>query len=221
VAPYEADAQLAYLFKTGRAHAVITEDSDLLIFGVTRVMFKMDKSGIGIEIDLDNLEKVEELNFRTFTPDMLLLACIISGCDYIDRISGIGFKKAHKLVYEHGDDIQAIVRKIRREGKHFIPKGYEETFEKALLTFKFQLVYCPEKQKLVHLHDPKTHPLGPLLDRYQDLHFLGHPIPDEIAQQVARGDIDPMSKEPYQFSKPVQRPEKTTSGWIQKKPVAE
>ena len=43
VAPYEADAQLAYVYLNGRAQVVITEDSDLLIFGVKRVLFKMDK----------------------------------------------------------------------------------------------------------------------------------------------------------------------------------
>lgn len=37
VAPYEADAQLAYLSRTGYVHAVISEDSDLLPFGCTRV----------------------------------------------------------------------------------------------------------------------------------------------------------------------------------------
>lgn len=37
VAPYEADAQLAYLNKSGLAQAVITEDSDLLAFGCKKV----------------------------------------------------------------------------------------------------------------------------------------------------------------------------------------
>lgn len=37
VAPYEADAQLAYLTKCGLAQAVITEDSDLLAFGCQKV----------------------------------------------------------------------------------------------------------------------------------------------------------------------------------------
>ena len=37
VAPYEADAQLAYLTKNGLAQAVITEDSDLLAFGCKKV----------------------------------------------------------------------------------------------------------------------------------------------------------------------------------------
>lgn len=37
VAPYEADAQLAYLNKVGMVHAIITEDSDLLAFGCKKV----------------------------------------------------------------------------------------------------------------------------------------------------------------------------------------
>lgn len=37
VAPYEADAQLAYLNKCGIAQLVITEDSDLVLFGCDRV----------------------------------------------------------------------------------------------------------------------------------------------------------------------------------------
>jgi len=76
---------------------------------------------------------------------MLLTMCILSGCDYLESIKGIGFKKAYKLVHEHGDDIGAILRKIRREGKFVIPQDYEENFEKAVLTFKFQIVFCPLK----------------------------------------------------------------------------
>lgn len=137
VAPYEADAQLAYMFRTGKAQVVITEDSDLLAFGVTKCLFKMDKYGKGIEVDLDRLVDVEELNFSTFTPNMLLVTCILSGCDYLESIKGIGFKKAHKLVYENGQDVKTLFRKIRREGKHCIPQNYEKLFEMALLTFKF------------------------------------------------------------------------------------
>lgn len=37
VAPYEADAQLAFLNKCGIAQLVITEDSDLVLFGCDRV----------------------------------------------------------------------------------------------------------------------------------------------------------------------------------------
>ena len=62
VAPYEADAQLAYLFKSGKVDFVITEDSDLLVYGVTKVFFKMDPSGCGNYIDLANLSNCD--NFK-------------------------------------------------------------------------------------------------------------------------------------------------------------
>ncbi len=55
VAPYEADAQLAYLFLSKKIDLVITEDSDLLAYGVTRVFFKMDTNGEGFEVDLKHL----------------------------------------------------------------------------------------------------------------------------------------------------------------------
>ena len=42
VAPYEADAQLTYLYKEHIVDVVITEDSDLLAFGCEKVLFKMD-----------------------------------------------------------------------------------------------------------------------------------------------------------------------------------
>jgi len=55
VSPYESDAQLAFLYHSKQVDLVITEDSDLLAYGVDIVFFKMDLSGNGIEIDLNNL----------------------------------------------------------------------------------------------------------------------------------------------------------------------
>jgi exonuclease-1 len=97
----------------------------------------MDKDGNGVEVDLANLPEVAELNLRGFTHDMFLKTCILSGCDYLDSIKGVGIKKAFKLVFECGDDIRRILLQIRRHGKHVIPADYEQGFEKALLTFKF------------------------------------------------------------------------------------
>ena len=37
VAPFEADAQMAYLAVNGLVHSVITEDSDMLPYGCPRV----------------------------------------------------------------------------------------------------------------------------------------------------------------------------------------
>ena len=47
VAPYEADAQLAYMYKEQMIDIVMTEDSDLLAFGVQRVLYKVGPDGYG------------------------------------------------------------------------------------------------------------------------------------------------------------------------------
>ena len=142
IAPYEADSQLAYMFLSNRAQVVITEDSDLMVFGVTRCIFKMDKAGNGLEIDLDNLSKVTELNFSTFSDDMFLKMAVLSGCDYLESIKGIGLKKAHKMILEQKNgDIRPILEKITKDGKLEIPEAYAENFDKAIFTFKFQVVY--------------------------------------------------------------------------------
>ena len=41
VAPYEADAQLAFLNLSGLAQVILTEDSDLTLFGCDQVLFKL------------------------------------------------------------------------------------------------------------------------------------------------------------------------------------
>ena len=74
-----------------------------------------------------------------------------------------------------------------------VPLEYEKDFEKAFLTFKFQLVFSPTEHKLVHLNDPATHSHGRLLKNYPSLDFLGKQMPDDIALAIAKGDIDPMS----------------------------
>lgn len=55
VAPYEADAQLAYLSLNDLVSCVFTEDSDLLVYGCKRALFKMDQDGDGMEVCMDNL----------------------------------------------------------------------------------------------------------------------------------------------------------------------
>jgi exonuclease 1 len=76
VSPYESDAQLAFLYKANIVDFVITEDSDLLPYGVEKVLFKMDPQGNGVEIDMTRIDKCPEYILPggqlKFTQDMLL-----------------------------------------------------------------------------------------------------------------------------------------------------
>lgn len=67
VAPYEADAQMAYLERIGKVSAIISEDSDLLLFGCRRVLYKLDKNGNADEVCLDKLAGCTEIDLRGFT----------------------------------------------------------------------------------------------------------------------------------------------------------
>ncbi len=77
VAPYEADAQLAYLYFNGDISAVITEDSDLLTYGVKNVLYKLNPDGSCIHISLDHLGLIPEM--RYWTMDRFREMCILSG----------------------------------------------------------------------------------------------------------------------------------------------
>ncbi|XP_033707829.1 exonuclease 1 isoform X4 [Tursiops truncatus] len=97
VAPYEADAQLAYLNKAGIVQAVITEDSDLLAFGCKKVILKMDQFGNGLEVDQARLGMCKQLG-DVFTEEKFRYMCILSGCDYLSSLRGIGLAKACKVL---------------------------------------------------------------------------------------------------------------------------
>lgn len=60
VAPYEADAQLAFLEKEGFVDGIITEDSDLLVFGCKNVIFKLDSDGNCVNIKRERFGAVTE-----------------------------------------------------------------------------------------------------------------------------------------------------------------
>ncbi|SOV75200.1 exonuclease I, putative [Plasmodium sp. gorilla clade G3] len=52
ISPYEADAQLSYLCRMGFISCAISEDSDLLVYGCPRVLYKLKNTGECNEISL-------------------------------------------------------------------------------------------------------------------------------------------------------------------------
>lgn len=186
VAPYEADAQMAYLLKKGLADVVITEDSDLLAYGCARVFFKMDKFGHGQEIVYENLPKNKAIDLSGFTPQMFQEMCVLSGCDFLQTIPGVGPKTAYRLM-NLSKSYKKVLRRLRYDGKS-IPDGYAESFEKALMTFRHQRVFDPIQKRLVHLEPVPTDVHSSL-----NLDFLGPLITDDVAAAIAEARIDPMT----------------------------
>ncbi|RVW29580.1 Exonuclease 1 [Vitis vinifera] len=188
VAPYEADAQMTFLAVSQQVDAIITEDSDMIPFGCPRIIFKMDKFGQGVEFKYSMIQQNKELSFAGFTKQMILEMCILSGCDYLQSLPGMGLKKAHALIKKFKSYDKVI--KHLRYATGSVPPLYEESFKKAMLTFQHQRVYDPTIEDIVHLSV-----LSDNVDRILTIITL---ISQDIAKGIATGDLDPFTKMPFQ-----------------------
>ena len=101
VAPYEADSQLAYLERKGIIDGVLSEDSDLLVFGVKCLITKLDKWGECIEVNRNHFAACREVSLVGWSDADFRRMCILSGCDYLPGIGGLGLKTAHRMLRKH------------------------------------------------------------------------------------------------------------------------
>jgi exonuclease 1 len=151
VAPYEADAQLAYLERLGIVDGIITEDSDLLVFGCKNVYFKLnDIEGTVFAISRDDFGKVTYCSLRGWTDAQFRAMAILSGCDYLPSIPGVGLKTAWTLLRKYRTP-ENVIRALRLEGKKTVPHGYLESFMVTEKVFQYQRVYDPLEEKLANL----------------------------------------------------------------------
>ncbi|KAF9120270.1 Rad2 nuclease [Mortierella sp. 14UC] len=194
VAPYEADAQLAYLEKHGIVDGIVTEDSDLLVFGCKKVVFKLDQFGAGTEILFEKFSRVQEVSFQDWTLTEIRHMCILAGCDYLPSIPGMGLKTAQRLLRRY-KTYDKVIRHVRMENTSMkIPSGYEMDFRQADLTFLYARVFDPISKTMVHLN-PIPDDLKELM-RTEEYHFLGPPLEPAVMRGIAEGRLNPIDKTP-------------------------
>jgi exonuclease-1 len=160
VAPYEADAQLAYLERIGLVSGIITEDSDLLVFGCQNVLLKLDTvTSTVVSIRRKDFGSVSAsvsesngISLVGWSDVQFRAMAILSGCDYLPSIPGIGLKTACALLRKW-KTVERVLRVITLEGKKSVPRGYLEQFRQAEKCFLHQRVYCPKQEKLLYLTD--------------------------------------------------------------------
>ncbi|ETO24169.1 hypothetical protein RFI_12992, partial [Reticulomyxa filosa] len=134
----------------------------------------------------------------------------------------LGIKKAHQLISSRGT-YQKVIQQLRFEGKAKIPNDYAGRFQKAKWTFYHQTVYDKDLKQLVHLNplpaelqNQDISFLGPYvyvcvcvyllsLDFVWYIYITTQIIDNnkkmfehEIAQKIAEGVMDPISKCPFE-----------------------
>ena len=126
--PHEADAQLVQLATSGRVSAIITEDSDVLVYATAAmsdvtVIYKLDRHrGTCHTIKMDWLwqpseclasakgaKSTQQQTWKTLQARervqpgagrrMFVQACVLTGCDYApSELSGVGIVKAFAVI---------------------------------------------------------------------------------------------------------------------------
>ena len=223
VAPFEADAQLAYLAQRGLVGVVISEDSDMLCFGTPLLFTKMEKGGGGRQLRLRALGAASELCFLNWSHAAFVECCVLSGCDYLPSLRGVGLKTAHKLLRAH-KSAEALFEAARREAaaaaaapapaaargdgsvaasglgpaaRAGLDANYEVGFWRARALFQYHRVWDPEAEALATLN-----PLPPLAElrlggaTLDD--FLGVAPSAALMKLVAAGELHPDKLESYE-----------------------
>lgn len=142
VAPQESDPQLAYMSLKGKVDYLITEDSDLIVYGCDKIIFKLIPNGSCMVYKKEKFEKyIEKFNWDLPT---FKLICILCGCDYFKGgVRGMGFQKATKIVKKPFEtDVEL---------KEFVIRNFQmtddtyEKFKTACLFYTNQLIQANRK----------------------------------------------------------------------------
>ena len=205
VAPYEADAQLVYLERKGLIHGIISEDSDLLVFGARRLFTKLDQYGDCFEINRKDFTACKEISLVGWSDAEFRQMAILSGCDYLANITKMGLRTAYRLVRKYRD-VEKIIRVLQFDGQYKVPPGYLQNFRRAELTFLHQRVFCPLENKLVMTTDLDA------CAEPEDFAFIGKDVDNVLACGVANGDLHPMTKEPIVIA--LKSPTLPRSPWV-------
>tara|TARA_Y100000389_G_C17467300_1_gene526814 strand:- start:1226 stop:2170 length:945 start_codon:yes stop_codon:yes gene_type:complete len=145
----EADVLMASLVKDGKADACLTEDGDVLALGCP-VLWRKFKGGMVDIYVLDDVLKGLQLDLTAFRE-----LCVLSGCDYLNTVKGIGPKTALRLLREY-DTIMNFAK-----GK--IPETY--AWQEALRMFEEEA----KSRKKINIDNPKPKALIAFLKKEMEL----------------------------------------------------
>ncbi|KAL0057957.1 hypothetical protein AAF712_015385 [Marasmius tenuissimus] len=96
--PCEADIQLSALARQGLIDAVILNDSDMLVHGVSQVLrYNKNKSRSTRRLFFDAYNTEDIKKHLEVTQDGLLLVAVLCGSSYADGVKGCGMKVALEL----------------------------------------------------------------------------------------------------------------------------
>ena len=178
VSPYEADGQLAYFANQGYIDLIVTEDSDLVAYGASPILFKLlDSIGEGVargimlrKEDLGTMTTAGSLDLMDFSPVMLAVMFVAVGSDYCKKLKGIGIVTACGIVrsafldkrLDKGSPLETVFEKIyyhtnERDLSDSFKEDFEKNFLAAVFMYRHPIVFEPMQGRCIIVGDPDRH----------------------------------------------------------------
>ncbi|MBN2421870.1 flap endonuclease-1 [Candidatus Woesearchaeota archaeon] len=135
-APSEAEAQAAYMVNKGDFYGLISQDTDGLIFGTSKLIKNLTisqrkkiKDSLSYErVPPEEIDLAENLNNLGIDQEQLIVLSMLVGTDFnIGGIKGIGPKKGLKLIKEFGKDFDSLFREVK--WGEFFDNSWKEVYE--------------------------------------------------------------------------------------------
>ena len=201
VAPFEADAELTYLYKEKLIDCVLTNDSDLVIYGVEKIIFLRPKGEEYYEYQpSDTLTYLNNVDKKWYPTIAYLI-----GCDYFKGIHGVGWKRAFDLLKE-------LLSTLKKKG---VPENEDELvfkeFYEIMKTKKYiknlgeeRCLYS--KYQMVNKIYRKQYIIDPRDSKLKDL--CNTPVSEECKdefgmigeiEKIMKGNVNPISNQEFQL----------------------
>ena len=204
-APFEADAQLAYLAKTGIAQWVISEDADMLVYGCPRVLLNVRYDTCTADAYVTDHMFTNSPVTRSVPLLKLLVRCgrelgrmalcvyaVVQGCDY-EKFDGWGPARAIGAVSklrktDFGLPLPELAAKVVRAmhttSAAIVPGDAAQRLLAGMQVYTSQVVYC--------VHAQRDLPLDLAVAHYEDTTGIPADLPPPLPHcgDVSTGTVD-------------------------------
>ena len=183
-APSEGEAQASYMVSKGDFYAVVSQDTDSLIFGATRIIKNLSITGrkrtrSGFHLIMPEMITLSDtLEKLSLTREQLIVIAMLCGTDFnIGGIKGIGPKKALDLVRKY-DDFEKLFSEAGWDSHFSYPwKEVYETITKMPTTDRYVLEWkAIDKDRIFEI----------LVDRHEFSRERVEKVIDELSVKTAQ-----------------------------------
>ena len=154
----EAETLCAKLCRCNMVEGCMSEDMDILPNGGRKFLRKFNcNNNFIVEYNLDII--LEKMNFSY---EQFIDVCILCGCDYCPKITGIGPINAYKLIKKYSN-IETILENLSKKNK--VPKNFNYQKARDLFICEYDNIQCLEDQ--MKLYNPNIEELNNYMEHFK------------------------------------------------------